>query len=58
MVIVTIAALVLLRFAWVPILMLFIFAGVTEPRDMAAVVIGGVVLVGAWLHAKLNGRRF
>jgi hypothetical protein len=49
---------VLVRFFWPALLLLFILAGVTEHRDMAAVVIGGVILLAAWLRARLSGRPF
>jgi hypothetical protein len=54
--IVTVAAIIVLRFAWPAVIMPFVFAGVTEPDTMAAVVLLFVVLTAAWLHAEASGR--
>jgi hypothetical protein len=50
--IVGVAAAIALRFAWGPILMGFILIGVTEPRDIAAAVVGLVILGAAWLRHR------
>jgi hypothetical protein len=56
--IVGVAAEIIIRFAWAPILMAFVLAGVTSVGTMAAVVIGAVVVAAASLHAKLSRRPF
>jgi hypothetical protein len=54
--IVTVAAIILLRFFWPAVLMLFIFAGVDQPGTMAAVIIGLVIILAAALRERLAGR--
>jgi zinc transporter ZupT len=56
--IVGIAALIVLRFAWAPMVMAFVLAGVTSPTTMLGAIIGLAILMAASLHAKLNGRPF
>jgi hypothetical protein len=56
--IVAIAALVLLRFAWAPLLMGAVLLGIETPRDMAAMVIAIVVLAAIALRGRLAERRF
>src|SRR5215467_3540959 len=46
--IVTVAAIFLLRFAWPAVVMLFAFAGVTSAATMVGVVLGLTVLMAAW----------
>ena len=55
--IVTVAAIVVLRFAWAPLLMGAVLLGVTEPRDMAAMVIAIIVLAAIALRERLAERR-
>jgi hypothetical protein len=43
-ILIVIASLMVLRFAWRPIVMAFVLLGVTLPSAMAAVIIGGVIL--------------
>jgi hypothetical protein len=47
-----------LRFAWAPMVMAFVLAGVTSPTTMLGAIIGLAILMAASLHAKLNGRPF
>ena len=49
---VAIAALVLLRFAWAPLLMGAVLLGIETPRDMAAMVIAIVVLAAIALWGR------
>jgi hypothetical protein len=52
--IVTVAAVIVLRFAWAPLLMGAVLLGIETPRDMAAMVIGIIILAAK----RLAGRRF
>jgi hypothetical protein len=52
------ATLIVLRFAWKPILMAFVLVGVTSPAAMLGVIVGAVILGAAALRSKLNGRQF
>jgi hypothetical protein len=56
--IVSVLAIVLLRFMWPALLMGAVMLGVTTPAEMAAAVIGLTILAAAALHAKLSGRPF
>ena len=56
--IVGVAAVVLLRFAWPAAIMVFAFSGVTSPGTMAGVLILLTVLAAIALREKLNGRPF
>jgi hypothetical protein len=53
--IVTVAVLVLLRFAWAPLLMGAVLLGIETPKDMAAMVIAIVVLAAIALRERLSG---
>ena len=56
--IVGVAALIVLRFAWKPIVTGFVLLGVTSVSTMAGVVIGLILLGAASLHSRLSGRPF
>ena len=56
--IVTVAAIFLLRFAWPAVIMLFAFSGVPSPAVMLGVVVGLIILGAAWLQAKVSRRPF
>jgi hypothetical protein len=57
LIIIAIAALVLLRFAWAPILMAFILLGIDSPSQMLGVIVGLVILLAAALRRSLLARR-
>jgi hypothetical protein len=48
----------LLRFFWPAILMLFVFAGIASPAAMLGVIIGLTILGAAALRERLSGRTF
>jgi hypothetical protein len=52
------AAIIVLRFALAPLLMLFAMLGVTSVGGMLGVVAGLVIFGAAALRAKLSGRQF
>jgi hypothetical protein len=56
--IVAVAAPVLLRYAWAPLLMLAVLIGIKTPGDMLGVLVGLVILGAAALRERLAGRRF
>src|SRR5262245_20171709 len=58
LVIVAIAALVLLRFALAPLLMLAVLLGIDSPSQMLGLIVGIVILGAAWLRARLSGKPF
>jgi hypothetical protein len=56
--IVSVAMIFLLRFAWAPLLMAFVLVDVTSPATMLGVIVGFTTLLAACLQAKLNGKPF
>ena len=56
--IVSIAALILLRFMWPAVIMGFVLLGVDSPGTMAAMIIGLVIILAASLHSRLGGKPF
>jgi hypothetical protein len=50
-----VAALIVLRFAWKPIVMGFVLVGVTSSATALAVILGVVIVGAASLQAKLSG---
>jgi hypothetical protein len=52
----TVAAIILLRFFWPAAIMLFAFAGVTDPSTMLGLIVGVVILGAAALWERWNGR--
>jgi hypothetical protein len=53
----TVMAIVLLRFAWAPLLMGAVLLGVETPGEMVAALIGFIILAAVALRDRLNGRR-
>jgi hypothetical protein len=59
MFITAIAVLIVLRFAWKPLLMAAVLLGVvTSPATALGVIVGLVILGAAWLQSRLSGRPF
>ena len=57
--IVGVAAPIVLRFAWKPILIAFVLIGVTSPAAIMLGAIAGLTILGAAsLHARFSGRPF
>jgi hypothetical protein len=56
--IIGVATVFLLRFAWPALVMAFVLVGVTSPGTMVAVVIGAVIVAAAALRERLSGRPF
>jgi hypothetical protein len=54
LVIVAIAALVLLRFAWAPLLMLAVLLGMDSPSQMFGAIVGAVILGAMALRERLG----
>jgi hypothetical protein len=53
-----VATIILLRFFWPTVIMLFAMLGVTGVGGMLGVLAGLVIFGAAALHAKLGGRQF
>jgi hypothetical protein len=56
--IIAVAAIIVLRFFWPPMIMLFAMLGVTSASGMLVVLVGFVIFGAAALHAKLSGKPF
>ena len=56
--IVTVAAIIALRFFWPAFIMLFAMLGITSVSGMVGVLVLAVILSAAALHVKLSGRPF
>jgi hypothetical protein len=56
--VVAVAALVILSFAWAPLLMLAVLIGIKTPGDMLAILVGLVILGVVALRERLAGRHF
>ena len=56
--IVTVAAIIVLRFFWPAVIMGFVLVGVTEPSTMLGLIVGAVILGAVALRERLSGRQF